>query len=318
MVWCGVPWPVTIDFFNFIRWKWNHLPTIFSIVFNASLIPSSQWAFCFFVKKNPKWLFPFLLPDGTSEVLTFRMLKLWGRQCYPLEWQSWTRREFCLHNWTEIRQDHRACLIWTIASTVAVPTTCTRTPTPPRPAKLAILTLPWIRWPGRKRRTGSCRRLTIRPTWIRPTTSTRTPSPAPTAASPITLTQETPGNKALFFYFMLWKPMRWIVSSFYASQIFPDNFTTPLIVVMMKQIFRLFYLFNNNWKSNLSCFSVMGRLNTTGDTTVSMQEDSDEQQEVIEVQILPQVRNRETFGIKSGYGKWKKSLLGSAQKGSSF
>ena len=32
-----------------------------------------------------------------------------------------------------------------------------------------------------------------------------------------------------------------------------------------------------------------GRLNTTGDTTVSMQEDSDEQQEVIEVQILPQV-----------------------------
>ena len=44
------------------------------------------------------------------------------------------------------------------------------------------------------------------------------------------------------------------------------------------------------------CFSVLtasgmaGRLNTTGDTTVSMQEDSDEQQEVIEVQILPQVR----------------------------
>jgi len=33
-----------------------------------------------------------------------------------------------------------------------------------------------------------------------------------------------------------------------------------------------------------------GRLNTTGDTTVSMQEDSDEHQEVIEVQILPQVR----------------------------
>jgi hypothetical protein len=33
-----------------------------------------------------------------------------------------------------------------------------------------------------------------------------------------------------------------------------------------------------------------GRLNTTGDTTVSMHEDSDEQQEVIEVQILPQVK----------------------------
>ena len=31
------------------------------------------------------------------------------------------------------------------------------------------------------------------------------------------------------------------------------------------------------------------RLNTTADTTVSMQEDSDEMQEVIEVQILPQV-----------------------------
>ena len=31
------------------------------------------------------------------------------------------------------------------------------------------------------------------------------------------------------------------------------------------------------------------RLNTTADTTVSMQEDSDELQEVIEVQILPQV-----------------------------
>jgi hypothetical protein len=44
----------------------------------------------------------------------------------------------------------------------------------------------------------------------------------------------------------------------------------------------------------------MGRLNTTGDTTVSMQEDSDEQQEVIEVQILPQVRNRETFNINLG------------------
>jgi hypothetical protein len=32
------------------------------------------------------------------------------------------------------------------------------------------------------------------------------------------------------------------------------------------------------------------RLNTTGDTTVSVQDDSDEHQEVIEVQILPQVR----------------------------
>ena len=32
------------------------------------------------------------------------------------------------------------------------------------------------------------------------------------------------------------------------------------------------------------------RLNTTADTTVSMQDDSDELQEVIEVQILPQVR----------------------------
>lgn len=34
-----------------------------------------------------------------------------------------------------------------------------------------------------------------------------------------------------------------------------------------------------------------GRLNTTGDTTVSMQDDSDEHQEVIEVQILPQDEN---------------------------
>ena len=32
------------------------------------------------------------------------------------------------------------------------------------------------------------------------------------------------------------------------------------------------------------------RMNTTGETTVSAQDDSDEQQEVIEVQILPQVR----------------------------
>jgi hypothetical protein len=32
-------------------------------------------------------------------------------------------------------------------------------------------------------------------------------------------------------------------------------------------------------------------LNTTGDTNVSIQEDSDEHQEVIEVQILPQVRS---------------------------
>ena len=31
------------------------------------------------------------------------------------------------------------------------------------------------------------------------------------------------------------------------------------------------------------------RMNTTGETTVSAQDDSDEQQEVIEVQILPQV-----------------------------
>ena len=31
------------------------------------------------------------------------------------------------------------------------------------------------------------------------------------------------------------------------------------------------------------------RLNTTADTTVSMQDDSDEMQEVIQVQILPQV-----------------------------
>ena len=40
----------------------------------------------------------------------------------------------------------------------------------------------------------------------------------------------------------------------------------------------------------MTASGMAGRLNTTGDTTVSMQEDSDEQQEVIEVQILPQVR----------------------------
>lgn len=33
------------------------------------------------------------------------------------------------------------------------------------------------------------------------------------------------------------------------------------------------------------------RLNTTCETTVSIPEDSDEQQEVIEVQILPQVKH---------------------------
>ena len=48
-----------------------------------------------------------------------------------------------------------------------------------------------------------------------------------------------------------------------------------------------------NFASNFSVISangMAGRLNTTGDTTVSIQEDSDEHQEVIEVQILPQVR----------------------------
>ena len=34
------------------------------------------------------------------------------------------------------------------------------------------------------------------------------------------------------------------------------------------------------------------RLNTTCETTVSIPEDSDEHQEVIEVQILPQVRRK--------------------------
>ena len=38
------------------------------------------------------------------------------------------------------------------------------------------------------------------------------------------------------------------------------------------------------------------RLNTTADTTVSMQDDSDELQEVIEVQILPQV-SFQYFGL---------------------
>ena len=38
-----------------------------------------------------------------------------------------------------------------------------------------------------------------------------------------------------------------------------------------------------------SSVSGAARLNTTCETTVSLPEDSDEQQEVIEVQILPQV-----------------------------
>lgn len=42
--------------------------------------------------------------------------------------------------------------------------------------------------------------------------------------------------------------------------------------------------------SNNSSAQQATRLNTTADTTVSIPEDSDEQQEVIEVQILPQVR----------------------------
>ena len=37
------------------------------------------------------------------------------------------------------------------------------------------------------------------------------------------------------------------------------------------------------------------RMNTTGETNVSAQDDSDEQQEVIEVQILPQVCTFKTF-----------------------
>merc|ERR1719464_405247 len=44
--------------------------------------------------------------------------------------------------------------------------------------------------------------------------------------------------------------------------------------------------------SNINVSNTMGphgnRMNTTGETTVSAQDDSDEQQEVIEVQILPQ------------------------------
>ena len=50
--------------------------------------------------------------------------------------------------------------------------------------------------------------------------------------------------------------------------------------------------FPNNAKILFSSSSVSGaaRLNTTCETTVSLPEDSDEQQEVIEVQILPQVR----------------------------
>ena len=43
-------------------------------------------------------------------------------------------------------------------------------------------------------------------------------------------------------------------------------------------------------------FSFNGaRLNTTCETTVSIPEDSDEQQEVIEVQILPQVTRLSLF-----------------------
>lgn len=38
------------------------------------------------------------------------------------------------------------------------------------------------------------------------------------------------------------------------------------------------------------------RLNTTCETTVSVPEDSDEPQEVIEVQILPQVREYQGWG----------------------
>ena len=38
------------------------------------------------------------------------------------------------------------------------------------------------------------------------------------------------------------------------------------------------------------------RLNTTCETTVSVPEDSDEPQEVIEVQILPQVRACQDWG----------------------
>lgn len=41
---------------------------------------------------------------------------------------------------------------------------------------------------------------------------------------------------------------------------------------------------------NLYLSNMVSKLNTTGDTNVSMQEESDEQQEVIEVQILHQVR----------------------------
>ena len=40
------------------------------------------------------------------------------------------------------------------------------------------------------------------------------------------------------------------------------------------------------------------RLNTTCETTVSIPEDSDEHQEVIEVQILPQVQQRRNIQLK--------------------
>ena len=47
------------------------------------------------------------------------------------------------------------------------------------------------------------------------------------------------------------------------------------------------------------------RMNTTGETTVSAQDDSDEQQEVIEVQILPQVHN---FSQLKDFGNFRFSL----------
>ena len=52
------------------------------------------------------------------------------------------------------------------------------------------------------------------------------------------------------------------------------------------------HIFQKMHISFFSSSSVSGaaRLNTTCETTVSLPEDSDEQQEVIEVQILPQVR----------------------------
>ena len=67
------------------------------------------------------------------------------------------------------------------------------------------------------------------------------------------------------------------------------NMWNEIIISYNAMIFFCSMMSQNNSQLHQQPHMNATRLNTTADTTVSMQDDSDEMQEVIEVQILPQV-----------------------------